>query len=54
MFGVDLDAATEEQLIGIERRWGILFQQGALFSSLTVLQNVQFPIREYLELSPIA
>ena len=35
----------------IERRWGILFQQGALFSSLTALQNVQFPMREYLRLS---
>jgi phospholipid/cholesterol/gamma-HCH transport system ATP-binding protein len=31
--------------------WGILFQQGALFSSLTVRQNVQFPLRESLELS---
>ena len=30
----------------------MLFQQGALFSSLTALQNVQFPIREYLKLSP--
>src|SRR6266705_2748729 len=26
-------------------RWGILFQQGALFSSLTVRQNIQFPLR---------
>jgi phospholipid/cholesterol/gamma-HCH transport system ATP-binding protein len=33
-------------------RWGILFQQGALFSSLTVRQNIQFPLRENLELSP--
>lgn len=32
-------------------KWGILFQQGALFSSLTVRQNVQFPLREELELS---
>ena len=32
-------------------RWGILFQQGALFSSLTVRQNIQFPLRENLELS---
>ena len=32
----------------IERRWGVLFQQGALFSSLTALQNVQFPMRENL------
>lgn len=34
------------------RRWGVLFQQGALFSSLTVRQNVQFPMRENLQLSP--
>jgi phospholipid/cholesterol/gamma-HCH transport system ATP-binding protein len=33
------------------RRWGILFQQGALFSSLTVRQNIQFPLRENLTLS---
>jgi phospholipid/cholesterol/gamma-HCH transport system ATP-binding protein len=33
------------------RGWGILFQQGALFSSLTVRQNVQFPMRENLDLS---
>jgi phospholipid/cholesterol/gamma-HCH transport system ATP-binding protein len=32
-------------------RWGILFQQGALFSSLTVRQNVQFPLRENLVIS---
>src|SRR6516225_5696818 len=35
----------------VTRRWGILFQQGALFSSLTVRQNIQFPLRENLELS---
>jgi phospholipid/cholesterol/gamma-HCH transport system ATP-binding protein len=51
VFGVDLDKATEEELVGVEQRWGILFQQGALFSSLNVLQNVQFPIREYLSVS---
>jgi phospholipid/cholesterol/gamma-HCH transport system ATP-binding protein len=32
-------------------RWGILFQQGALFSSLTVRQNIQFPLRENLAMS---
>jgi phospholipid/cholesterol/gamma-HCH transport system ATP-binding protein len=32
-------------------RWGVLFQQGALFSSLTARQNVQFPLRENLTLS---
>jgi phospholipid/cholesterol/gamma-HCH transport system ATP-binding protein len=35
-----------------ERRWGILFQQGALFSALTARQNVQFPLREKAHLSP--
>ena len=34
-------------------RWGILFQQGALFSSLTVRQNIQFPLRENLTLSQV-
>jgi phospholipid/cholesterol/gamma-HCH transport system ATP-binding protein len=51
VFGVDLDTATEEELVAVEQRWGILFQQGALFSSLNVRQNVQFPIREYLNVS---
>ncbi len=51
VLGVDLDRASDPQRHAIERRWGILFQQGALFSSLTALQNVQFPMREYLDLS---
>ena len=51
VFGVNLDEAGEQQRQEIERRWGILFQQGALFSSLTVGENVEFPIREYLDLS---
>ena len=50
VLGTRLDTATDEQRRAIERRWGILFQQGALFSSLTVLQNVQFPMVEYLDL----
>ena len=32
-------------------QWGILFQQGALFSSLTVRQNIQFPVREFMKVS---
>ncbi|MEZ5856695.1 MAG: ABC transporter ATP-binding protein [Hyphomicrobiaceae bacterium] len=48
--GVDMGAATDDQLQAIERRWGVLFQQGALFSSLTVRENLQFPMREYLDL----
>lgn len=51
VLGVNLDEREEDSRSDIERRWGILFQQGALFSSLTVRQNVQFPMREYLGLS---
>jgi phospholipid/cholesterol/gamma-HCH transport system ATP-binding protein len=53
VFGKDLTALGERERRSIERRWGVLFQQGALFSSLTVQQNIEFPIREYLKgLSP--
>jgi phospholipid/cholesterol/gamma-HCH transport system ATP-binding protein len=51
IMGMELDKADPSEIRLIGRRWGILFQQGALFSSLTVLQNVQFPMRENLEIS---
>jgi phospholipid/cholesterol/gamma-HCH transport system ATP-binding protein len=51
VFGVDMHAATDLERQAVERRWGVLFQQGALFSSLTVRENLQFPVREYLNLS---
>ena len=51
VLGVDIDKADDRQKRAIDRRWGILFQQGALFSSLTVGKNIEFPIREYLRLS---
>ncbi len=52
VFGHDMDRLNAQRRRLIERRWGILFQHGALFSSLTVKQNIQFPMREYLDLSP--
>ena len=51
IFGVDVAKADDAVLHALERRLGVLFQQGALFSSLTALQNVQFPMRENLRLS---
>lgn len=51
VLGVDLGRAMDAERHAIERRWGVLFQQGALFSSLTALENVQFPMRQYLGLS---
>jgi phospholipid/cholesterol/gamma-HCH transport system ATP-binding protein len=52
VFGIDLAASGERDRRKIEQRWGVLFQHGALFSSLTVQQNIQFPMLEYLKLSP--
>ncbi|OJU24767.1 MAG: ABC transporter ATP-binding protein [Nitrobacter sp. 62-13] len=51
VFGVDLETANVTARRAVERRWGVLFQQGALFSSLNVRQNIQFPVREYLHVS---
>jgi phospholipid/cholesterol/gamma-HCH transport system ATP-binding protein len=51
IFGRDVDALAPEDRRAIEQRWGVMFQHGALFSSLTVRENVQFPMREHLGLS---
>ena len=50
--GIDVDRASVAELEALRRHWGVLFQQGALFSSLTVRQNIQLPLRENLNLSP--
>ncbi len=51
VFGVGMDAADEAERRAVERRWGVLFQHGALFSSLSVRQNIQFPMREFMKVS---
>jgi phospholipid/cholesterol/gamma-HCH transport system ATP-binding protein len=50
VFGRDFHQLTHRERISVERRWGVLFQDGALFSSLTVMQNIQVPMREHLKL----
>ncbi|SMH45146.1 ABC transporter ATP-binding protein [Mesorhizobium australicum] len=50
IFGIDLDTVSERDRVAIDMRLGVLFQHGALFSSLTVMENVQVPMREYLDL----
>ncbi|MCF6197814.1 MAG: ABC transporter ATP-binding protein [Hyphomicrobiaceae bacterium] len=52
IFGRDLKGLGTTRRAALERRTGILFQGGALFSSLSVLQNIQFQMRENLNLSP--
>jgi phospholipid/cholesterol/gamma-HCH transport system ATP-binding protein len=51
VYGRDLDSLTLAERDFIEQRWGVLFQQGALFSNLTVRQNIQAPMREHLGIS---
>lgn len=51
ILGTAYDEADDQTKMRVDRRLGVLFQQGALFSSLTVLQNVEFPMREHLTLS---
>jgi phospholipid/cholesterol/gamma-HCH transport system ATP-binding protein len=50
LFGVDVDKAGTEQRLAIDMRMGVLFQHGALFSALSVAENIQVPMREYLDL----
>jgi phospholipid/cholesterol/gamma-HCH transport system ATP-binding protein len=52
VFGQDMASVSHDQRQAIERRWGVLFQDGALFSSLTVAQNVEVPLKEQLGLAP--
>jgi phospholipid/cholesterol/gamma-HCH transport system ATP-binding protein len=62
IIGLQTPAAGEIRIFGVDaspgsaaakdmrRRWGVLFQEGALFSSLTVAENIQVPMREFLDL----
>lgn len=52
VFGQVYDTLDEAAKLGVDQRIGVLFQQGALFSALTVLENIQVPMREYLDLDP--
>ena len=51
IFGQDLDTASKAKWDAIERSWGVLFQRGALFSNLTVKENVSAPMQEHTTLS---
>lgn len=51
IFGTDTRALGRHDMRAMQMRWGVLFQDGALFSSLTVAENIQVPLREYTEMS---
>lgn len=49
--GKDITQMSQGALLAVKRRYGVTFQHGALFSSLSVAENVQLPIREYFDAS---
>lgn len=50
--GKALSRLSSSERAALERRWGVLFQGSALFSSLTVQENIQVPLREHVSLPP--
>ncbi|HHL3493243.1 TPA: ABC transporter ATP-binding protein [Legionella pneumophila] len=50
VFGEEIYNLNAEQAFRLRRRWGMLFQHSALFSAMTVLENVMFPMREFTAL----
>ncbi len=52
ILGADIAAARGAKRRAQQQRWGMLFQDGALFSSLTVAQNIQLPLKEHNQLPP--
>jgi len=51
VFGQDMARLSKASRRRVEARWGVLFQDGALFGALSVLQNIQVPMREHTRLS---
>ena len=52
LFGQNICAMNEDQLNDVRRKFGILFQSGALFNSMTIGENVALPLREHTDLDP--
>lgn len=52
MFGRSLKGLRERQLDEVRKKFGILFQSGALFNSMTLAENVALPLREHTDLGP--
>ena len=50
VLGIDLQTIDEPQALALRQRWGVMFQHGGLFGSLTVLENVGLPLREHTHL----
>ena len=51
VLGTDLHELGNDQALALRQRWGVMFQHGGLFGSLTVKENVGLPLREHTELA---
>ena len=51
IFGEDVTDASDQRMEAMEQRWGVLFQSGALFTNLTVRENVAAPMHEHTRMS---
>jgi phospholipid/cholesterol/gamma-HCH transport system ATP-binding protein len=51
LFGQSVSKLDDDARVALEKRYGVLFQNGALFSSLTVAENVMVPLREHFDFS---
>ncbi len=51
IFGQNIESLDEDEANALRRRWGMLFQHSALFSALTILENIAFPIHELTPLN---
>jgi phospholipid/cholesterol/gamma-HCH transport system ATP-binding protein len=52
VLGDDTSTLNDAERIALQSRWGVLFQDGALFSSMTVAENIQVPLKEHTSLDP--
>ncbi|WP_367608412.1 ABC transporter ATP-binding protein [Legionella sp. W05-934-2] len=51
VFGQDIMAINDQDATKLRQRWGMLFQHSALFSMMSVIENIMFPMREFTDLS---
>lgn len=54
VFGKDIATLTDHEFLALQKRWSVMFQSAALFSALTVIENVMYVLNEYSELSHAA
>ena len=53
VFGNEVTGLDQESALALRKRWGMMFERSALFSSLNVLENVGLPLREHTSLDPV-